>query len=104
MTPFKLTRVASLKTVADFRAHCAALGIDLPMEDSIEAGNGNPLSHAVERVLINGKRIGNRIAIHPMEGWDGTTTGGTSPEMKRRWQRLRRLQEMQGHKRQKRHH
>ncbi|MEY4799197.1 MAG: hypothetical protein RI978_1498, partial [Verrucomicrobiota bacterium] len=45
MTPFKLTRVASLKTVADFRAHCAALGIDLPMEDTIEAGNGNPLSH-----------------------------------------------------------
>ncbi len=88
MTPFKLTRVASLKTVADFRAHCAALGIDLPMEDTIEAGNGNPLSHPVERVLINGKRIGNRIAIHPMEGWDGTTTGGTSPEMKRRWQRF----------------
>ena len=28
-TPFKLTRVASLKTVADFRAHCANVGADL---------------------------------------------------------------------------
>ena len=34
-TPFKLTRVASLKTVADFRAHCAGLGVDLPLEDAI---------------------------------------------------------------------
>ena len=61
MTPFKLTRVASLKTVADFRAHCAALGLDLPIEDGIEAGAGNPLSQPVDRVRINGKRIGNRI-------------------------------------------
>ncbi len=42
-TPFKLTRVASLKTVADFRAHCASLGIDLPLEDAIAAGAGNHL-------------------------------------------------------------
>ena len=88
MSAFKLTRVASLKTVADFRAHIAALGLDLPIEDTIEAGASNPLSSPVDRVLINGKRIGNRIAIHPMEGWDGTTTGGTSAEMKRRWQRF----------------
>ena len=33
--PFKLTRVASLKTVADFRNHTGALGIDLPCEDAI---------------------------------------------------------------------
>jgi len=87
-TPFKLTRVASLKTVADFRAHCAGLGIDLPIEDAIEAGPGNPLSQPITRTRINGKTIGNRIAIHPMEGWDGTTTGGSSPDMKRRWQRF----------------
>ena len=73
-TPFKLTRVASLKTVADFRAHCAGLGVDLPLEDSIEAGAGNPLSQPIARTQVNGKTIGNRIAIHPMEGWDGTTT------------------------------
>jgi 2,4-dienoyl-CoA reductase-like NADH-dependent reductase (Old Yellow Enzyme family) len=37
---------------------------------------------------VNGKRIGNRWAIHPMEGWDGTTTGGATDEVRRRWQRF----------------
>ena len=39
-------------------------------------------------MTINGKRIGNRWAIHPMEGWDGTTTGGVTDEVRRRWQRF----------------
>lgn len=86
--PFKLTRIPSLKTVEDFRKHCAALGIELPCEDAIEAGAGSPLAQPVPNVTINGKRIGNRVAIHPMEGWDGTTTGGLSEEMRRRWQRF----------------
>jgi 2,4-dienoyl-CoA reductase-like NADH-dependent reductase (Old Yellow Enzyme family) len=86
--PFKLTRVATLKTVADFRAHVASLGLDLPCEDEIVAGSNSPLAQAIEGVTINGKRVGNRWAIHPMEGWDGTTTGGVTEEMLRRWQRF----------------
>ena len=86
--PFKLTRIPSLKTVEDFRKHSAALGIELPCEDEIEAAAGSPLAQPVANVTINGKRIGNRVAIHPMEGWDGTTTGGLSEEMRRRWQRF----------------
>lgn len=76
--PFKLTRVATLKTVADFRAHVASLGLDLPCEDAIVAGETSPLAQAIGGVTINGKRVGNRWAIHPMEGWDGTTTGGVT--------------------------
>src|SRR2546425_863783 len=86
--PFKLTRLPSLKTVGDFRNHCAALGIELPCEDAIESGASSPLMQAIGGVAVNGKRIGNRIAIHPMEGWDGTTSGGVSEEMRRRWQRF----------------
>ena len=86
--PFKLTRVATLKTVADFRAHVASLGLDLPCEDQIVSGSTSPLAQAIDGVTINGKRVGNRWAIHPMEGWDGTTTGGISEEMVRRWQRF----------------
>src|SRR5439155_11608774 len=37
---------------------------------------------------INGKRIGNRYTIQPMEGWDGTTNGGITEEVIRRWQRF----------------
>jgi NADPH2 dehydrogenase len=85
--PFKLTRIPSLKTVEDFRKHCAALGIELPCEDAIAVGN-SPLAEPVSNLVVNGKRIGNRVAIHPMEGWDGTTSGGVTEEMRRRWQRF----------------
>jgi NADPH2 dehydrogenase len=87
-TPFKLTRIPSLKTVADFRTHVAALGLNLPCEDVIATGEDSPLVLPVEGVTVNGKRIGNRWAIHPMEGWDGTTSGGVTDEMRRRWQRF----------------
>src|SRR5689334_20998737 len=84
----KLTRIPILKTVADFRNHVASLGIDLPCEDQIIQGAGSPLAQPVEHVSINGKKIGNRYAIQPMEGWDGTTSGGITDEVLRRWERF----------------
>src|SRR6266550_7027210 len=84
----KLTRVPSLKTVADFRKHVASLGIELPCEDQIATGSASPLVQPVGPTAINGKRIGNRWAIQPMEGWDGTATGGVTDEVRRRWQRF----------------
>jgi NADPH2 dehydrogenase len=86
-TPFKLTRVPTLKTVAAFRAHTASLGVEIPVEDAISTSD-SPLLKPVEQVQINGKTIGNRWAIQPMEGWDGTTTGGVTDEMRRRWHRF----------------
>src|ERR1043166_2061730 len=86
--PIKLTRVPSLKTVEDFRKHIASLGIELPCEDQIATGSASPLAQPVRHATINGKRIGNRWAIQPMEGWDGTTTGGVTEEVRRRWRRF----------------
>jgi NADPH2 dehydrogenase len=86
--PTKLVRIPSLKTVADFRNHTASLGIELPCEDAITAGAQSPLAQPVEQVTVNGKRIGNRFAVQPMEGWDGTTTGGITDDVLRRWQRF----------------
>ena len=86
--PVQLVRIPSLKSVADFRSHVAALGIDLPCEDSIATGNASPLSQPVPGVTINGKTIGNRWAVQPMEGWDGTFTGGVTDEVRHRWRRF----------------
>src|SRR3954467_4581335 len=83
-----LTRIPTLKTPADFKAHLQSLGIDLPCDDAITTGADSPLLRPVENVTVNGKRIGNRIAIHPMEGWDGTTAGGITDDMLRRWTRF----------------
>src|SRR6266545_3039438 len=86
--PLKLVRIPTLKTAADFRNHVASLGLDLPCEDQILTGSASPLTRPVADVTINGKTIGNRWAIQPMEGWDGTTSGGTTEEVRRRWQRF----------------
>src|SRR5256885_854432 len=86
--PLKLVRVPSLKTVDDFRGHVASLGVDLPCEDAIITGGASPLTRPVADVAVNGKTIGNRWAIQPMEGWDGTTSGGATEEVRRRWQRF----------------
>ena len=81
-------RIPSLKTVRDFRAQVDPLGITLPCEDDIIAGPSSPLAQGIEHVPINGKRIGNRFAMQPMEGWDGTQDGGVTVEVTRRWQRF----------------
>ncbi len=86
--PFKLVRIPSLKTVADFRRHIASLGLDLPCEAGIATGADSPLAQPISDVVVNGKHVGNRWAIQPMEGWDGTTTGGVTDDMLRRWQRF----------------
>lgn len=86
--PFKLVRVPSLKTVGEFRAHLQTLGVDLPVDETVTTGPDSPLARPVERSLINGKQLENRIAIHPMEGWDGTVSGGPTEETRRRWVRF----------------
>jgi 2,4-dienoyl-CoA reductase-like NADH-dependent reductase (Old Yellow Enzyme family) len=86
--PIKLVRIPTLKTATDFRNHAASLGIDLPCEETIAAGATSPLAQPIDGVTINGKRIANRYAIQPMEGWDGTTSGGATEEVRRRWQRF----------------
>jgi NADPH2 dehydrogenase len=82
------TRIPSLKTVQAFRAHATALSLDLPVDDSILTGSVSPLAHPVPNLQINGKRIANRWVVQPMEGWDGTTTGGATDHVRRRWRRF----------------
>ena len=85
LTTFSVARLGALKSLEDFHATCESLGIELPAE-ALGAGP-SPLAEPA-LLAINGRRPGNRIVIHPMEGWDGTTTGGVSDEMRRRWRRF----------------
>jgi NADPH2 dehydrogenase len=84
-TPKPLTRIPSLKTVADFRSHISKLGISLACDDSIQKSPESPLGQFLQ---VHGRTIGNRWAIHPMEGWDGTTDGKPTEMMIRRWNRF----------------
>ena len=75
-------KVKSLQTPAGFRDNLEKLGLDIPCDDSVESGPGSPLAAPLE---VDGLTIGNRFAIQPMEGWDGTTDGRPSDNTKRRW-------------------
>lgn len=86
--PFKLIRVPSLKSPAALRDHLLSLGLELPCDDMILVGSESPLARPILQVPINGKTIGNRWAVHPMEGWDATTTGAPTDEVRRRWSRF----------------
>jgi len=81
----KLTRIPSLKTVEAFQAHLETLGIELPIADPLPAENESAL---LQPLSLHHRSIGNRWAIHPMEGWDGTTDGGVTEPMQRRWRRF----------------
>jgi 2,4-dienoyl-CoA reductase-like NADH-dependent reductase (Old Yellow Enzyme family) len=83
MTAYR--RIAQLKSADDFRAHLAALGIAMPFDEELQHGPQAPLA---QRYEMNGTTIGNRFAILPMEGWDGTPDGRPSDLTRRRWQRF----------------
>lgn len=83
-----MTRIPTLKTVADFRRHLAALGVELPCDEAIATRATSPLAQPIANVAINGKSIGNRYAVQPMEGWDALGPAGLSEEVVRRWQRF----------------
>ncbi len=67
------TRIASLKTPAHFRAHLAKIGAHLPFDEVMQHGDDAPLAQPLNAGI---KTIGNRFAILPMEGWDGTPMAG----------------------------
>jgi 2,4-dienoyl-CoA reductase-like NADH-dependent reductase (Old Yellow Enzyme family) len=75
-------RVSTLKTAADFQAHLAALGLDLPFDEVVETGRDAPLARPYRRAA---GVIGNRFAVLPMEGWDGTADGHPTDLTRRRW-------------------
>jgi NADPH2 dehydrogenase len=87
MSTQAIPRLASFKDTAAFEARLRVLGINIPCDSEILTENDSPLRQPVGK---NGLRIGNRIAVQPMEGWDGTPDGNASELTLRRWQRFGR--------------
>ena len=74
--------IGGIRTVADFKTHLAALHLSIPCDEDLLAGPDSPLALPIK---FDGKLIGNRFCIHPMEGWDGTADGKPSEATIRRW-------------------
>ena len=80
-----ILRLGSVKSVAQFREHLRTFGLAIPCDDELLSGGESPLMAPLKRGKFN---IGNRIAVQPMEGWDGTADGRPSDNTIRRWRRF----------------
>jgi 2,4-dienoyl-CoA reductase-like NADH-dependent reductase (Old Yellow Enzyme family) len=78
-------RMRSFRAAEEVRRHAAELGFDLPVDDEVHAGPESPLGQPYR---WRGGTVGNRFAILPMEGWDGTADGRPTELTRRRWQRF----------------
>ncbi len=72
------TRVARLRTAQQFLDHLSTLGVQLPLDETLEQGDDATLAQPLDHV-------GNRFCILPMEGWDATPDGKPSELVRRRW-------------------
>jgi len=76
-------KIAQLRTVERFTQRVQELGCIIPIEEKLlSAQAGSPLAQPLRMGKL---RIGNRWAIHPMEGWDAQHDGSPSPLTLRRW-------------------
>lgn len=82
-------RVASFHDVHAVAEHLERLGWALPVDDSILTADRSPLSDPIAIPWLGGRRrVGNRFAVQPMEGWDGEPDGRPSELTRRRWLRF----------------
>ncbi len=77
--------VAQLRTYAQFKSYCQAVGADLPVDESAILGDASPLAQAY---AYRDRQLANRFAVLPMEGWDGNADGGLTDLTVRRWRRF----------------
>jgi NADPH2 dehydrogenase len=83
----EIVRLAALKNVSRFKDHLRSLCVNIPCDNELAFDQHSPL----RQVLIREQHtIGNRIAVQPMEGWDGMPDGTPSEHTFRRWQRFGR--------------
>jgi NADPH2 dehydrogenase len=80
-----ILRLGTLRDVKHFQQHIQSLGLEIPCDSELTSGAESPLAQPITRAGI---LVGNRVAVQPMEGWDGTPDGSPSELTVRRWQRF----------------
>jgi NADPH2 dehydrogenase len=85
MSARPIARLGSMHGIEPFQEHLKTLGVKIPCDPEPIAGADSPLAKSLARGRI---KIANRIAVQPMEGWDGSADGNPSEHTIRRWQRF----------------
>src|SRR4029453_17036745 len=66
----------------EFRAHLASIAPETPCDGEVLGADRSPLAAPLTAGPFT---LGNRWAVQPMEGWDGTSEGGPGELTFRRW-------------------
>ncbi|MEW5869909.1 MAG: NADH:flavin oxidoreductase [Chloroflexota bacterium] len=83
------TRMAQLRTPAQFAEHIRRLGLHLDFEVELQAAPESLLAQPYTLATRRGAQVlSNRWCALPMEGWDATTDGRPTELVARRWQRF----------------
>lgn len=77
--------VAQLRTPRHLREYLEKIGVALPFDETVLTGPDAPLA---QPCTVKGFQVGNRFAVLPMEGWDGTRDGRPTELTIRRWRRF----------------
>jgi len=85
LNTFPILRLGTVRDIERFQAHVASLRVHIPCDTTLLARESSPLRSPLNR---GGVTIGNRIVVHPMEGWDGTADGNASEHTKERWRKF----------------
>jgi NADPH2 dehydrogenase len=82
MTEHSYLHLGGIRDVEMFRRHLREMHISIPCDGEMIPGEASPLAQPLRTGAIH---LGNRFAIHPMEGWDGTADGRPTELTFRRW-------------------
>ena len=85
MSEYSFLRLGGIRDVETFRNYLQELHISIPCDAKLLAGDTSPLGQPLHRGDV---AVGNRFAIQPMEGWDGTSDGRPTELTFRRWRRF----------------
>ncbi|HEX3250027.1 MAG TPA: hypothetical protein VHS05_11410, partial [Pyrinomonadaceae bacterium] len=85
MVTSSFNHLGGFRDVRSFRDYLSANRIELPCDVTLLHGPESPLAQELHH---DGVHLGNRFAIQPMEGWDGTTDGRPTELTFRRWRRF----------------
>jgi NADPH2 dehydrogenase len=80
-----ILRLGSLHGIEHFQQHTRSLGLEIPCDKELTPAPTSPLAQPISQGEIF---IGNRVAVQPMEGWDGKPDGNPTEFTVRRWQRF----------------
>lgn len=85
MSERSFLHVGKIRDVETFQDYLRQHQLSIPCDRDLIAGSASPLAQPLH---VGGIHLGNRFAIHPMEGWDATADGRPTERALRRWRRF----------------